>query len=139
MFNHPKEGERVGRKDLWRMEQSEFLEIANNSFYFKKESDCQECQFAYIHLSENAHEIYLAYFVNREVEKPIVYWWEEDDYSYNETTRHFINQFIGEAYLSLYIKAGKEKPVGKPLWRHAQATNCGIPSKWWYEIENIKR
>jgi hypothetical protein len=48
------------------MEQSEVLEIANDSLYFKKESDCQGCQFAYIHLSENAHEIYLVYFVNNE-------------------------------------------------------------------------
>ena len=72
------------------------------------------------------------------MEEPIVYWWEEDDYSHNERIRHFINVFIGEAYLSLYIKAGKERPTDKPLWRHTQCTNCRIPSKWWDVVKNIK-
>ncbi len=121
------------------MEQDEVLEINNDSFYFKKKSDSQKYQFAYIHLSENAHDVYLAYFEDREMEKPIVYWWEEDDFSYNEKTRHIINEFIGEAYLSLYIKAGKEKPIDKSLWRQIQGINGEIPQRWWDEIRNVKR
>jgi hypothetical protein len=115
------------------------LEIVNDSFYFKKESNCEACKFAYLHLSENGHEMFLAYFENREVEEPIVYRWEEDDYSIKENSRHFIVEFIGEAYLSLYIKAGKEKPVDKPLWRHTSGTNCGIPSKWWDKVKDIEQ
>ena len=45
-----------------------FLEIANDSFYVKKEKDCEKCQFAYLHLAENSKDIFLAYFENREVE-----------------------------------------------------------------------
>ena len=121
-----------------RMEEMDVLEIVNDSFYFKKEIDSEPCKFAYLHLSENEHVVFLAYFGNREVEKPIIYRWEEDDYSINENSRHFIVEFVGEAYLSLYIKAGKEKPVDNPLWRHTSGTNCGIPSKWWDIVKSIE-
>lgn len=117
---------------------NEVLEIMNDSFYYKKETDCEMCEFTYLHLSDNGREMFLAYFGNREVKDPIVYRWNEDDFSINEQSRHFILEFIGEAYLSLYIKEGKEKPVDKPLWRHTSGINCGIPSNWWYKVKNIE-
>lgn len=121
------------------MAQNEVLEIVNDSFYFKKDTDCETCKFAYLHLSEDGNFVFLAYFKNRDVEEPTVYRWEEDDHSINEKSRRFILEFIGEAYLSLYIKAGKEKPVDKPLWRNTSGTNCGIPSKWWDKVKDIEQ
>lgn len=121
------------------MADSKVLEIANDSFYVKKNLDCQQCKFAYLHLSEQAHDVYVAFFDNRDAKEPKVYWWEEEDLSINEKTRRIILVFIGEAYLSLYIKAGMERHIDKPLWRHTKGTNCGIPSKWWEVVKNIKR
>lgn len=120
-------------------QKNEILEIANDSFYVKRESESQPCKFAYLHLAEEASDIYVAYFENREVEDPIVYWWEEENLSRYEKSRRFINEFIGEAYLSLYIKNKKEKPIDKPLWKTSQAIKCGIPSTWWEKIKNINR
>lgn len=114
-------------------------EIVNDSFYVKKGQDYLPCEFAFLHISEEPNETYVAYFKHRDIEKPIIYWWEKDDVSYCEDSRRFIIDFVGEAYLSLYIKNGLEKPVDKPLWRHFQCINCGIPSKWWNIIDDIKR
>ncbi len=116
------------------------LEIVNDFFYIKKESGSQPCKYAYLHLSEQPHDIYVAFFENSKVEEPTVYWWEEKDYTCNEESRHFINVLICEAYISLYIKNKMEKPKEYPLWNHMQHINCGIPSSIWLEkIKNIKR
>lgn len=115
------------------------LEIENDAFYFKKDPDCEKCQFAYLHLAEDAHDIYLAYFKDREVKDPLEYWWEENDGTHNSDVRNRIIDFIGEAYLSLYIKKGLEKPVEKSLWRNTSCINCAIPSEWWNKVKNIKR
>ena len=79
-------------------------EIVNDSFYVKKGQDYLPCEFAFLHISEEPNETYVAYFKHRDIEKPIIYWWEKDDVSYCEDSRRFIIDFVGEAYLSLYIK-----------------------------------
>ena len=115
------------------------LEILNNSFYIKKESESQPCKYAYLHLSEQPQDIYVAYFENREVKEPTVYWWVEKDYTLNEVSRQFINVLICEAYISLYIKNKMEKTTDYPLWNYMQHINCRIPPIWREKIKTIKR
>lgn len=120
-------------------EKNIFPEIINDTFYVKKTRDDMPCEFAYLFLAEKAQDIFLAFFKNRETDKPIVYKWIEEDSSFDVRSRHFILEFIGEAYLSLYIKHDHEDTTDKPLWKRTQAINSGIPTKWWDLVNDIKR
>ena len=113
--------------------------ISDDSFYVKRENENQSCKFAFLHLSDNASEIYLALFENWEVEEPIVYWWNEDEVDAYVESRRVIVEFIGEVYLSLYIKHGLEKPTDKPLWKIYEPIDCRVPSKWLSIVHKINR
>ena len=118
---------------------AEKIEIENDVFYVKRMQEEKPCKFAYLHLSDNANDIFVAVFENREVETPTVFWWNEEEMAEFENSRQVIVEFIGEAYLSLYINHGLERPVNIPLWKSPQAINCAIPSKWWHVVKNIHR
>ena len=114
-------------------------EIVNDDFYVKRLQDDQPCKFAYLHLSADADNIFIAFFENRNAEEPVVYWWKEDDIKKYEESKRTIVEFIGEAYLSLYIKYGLERPSKEPLWKYSQSINCAIPSNWRDIVKEIKR
>ena len=117
------------------------LEIKNDVFYVKKEQENPLCSFAYLHLAEKADETFLAVFENTETMTPVVYWWEEDNVDVWEKTRQFIIEFIGEAYLSLYISRKLINPVDadKPLWGEAHLIESIAPLEWWNIVKNINR
>lgn len=110
-------------------------EIQNDTFYVKKLHSDKPCQFAYLHLADEADKCFLAVFESLETDTPKVYWWTKSDLN----ARRFFSEFIGEAYLSLYIKCGLEKSTDQPLWKTSQAIKSGFPSIWWNVVKEIKR
>ncbi len=119
------------------MEHTEKLEIVNDVFYVKKETEKDPCKFAYLHLSEDLDDVFAIYFENREVAEGKKYRWNETDSSDVASSRQFIKELISEAYLSLYLKKGIEKWPDKPLWKHTIGMNSGIPSSWWSKVKEM--
>lgn len=114
-------------------------EIKNNGFYFKKVQENLPCAFAYLHLAEKTDETFVAFFENLEAREPMVYWWNENDADVRNTSRQTIIEFVGEAYLSVYVASTLVKPIDKPLWTNARLENSIIPADWWRIVESINR
>ena len=113
------------------------LEIKKEAFYVKQEQK-GKCKYAYLKLCEDPNEIFLAIFENRESEAPTIFLWNEKDLTkYNESKR-IIVEFIGEAYLSLYISNQLEPPTDEPLWKEVQPIDSLIPDKWKELVRNIR-
>lgn len=120
-------------------QKNEVQEIRNDAFYFKQLQEGQPLQFAYLHLAEEADKTFLAVFENTSASTPLVYWWNEDDVEAQKESRHFIIEFIGEAYMSLYVARKLVKPLNKPLWAIAHLDNAIIPLTWRPIVKSISR
>ena len=120
-------------------EKSNVPDIKNDTFYVKQSQTSLRLKFGYLHLSEKVDEVFLAVFENTDAQIPLVYWWNEDDVDAKKESRHLITEFIGEVYMSLYIKCKFVEPTDKPLWEEVQLADSIITPEWRDIVENINR
>lgn len=121
------------------IQENNVLEIKNNAFYFKRVQEDQPGTFAYLHLAEKADETFLAVFENLDAAEPTVYWWNENDVDAWRKSKQVIIEFIGEAYLSLYVACKLIDPINKPLWANPLLENSIIPTEWRRIVASINR